>query len=194
MQRRISAVLFRLGLSIVPAISVAIAAASPASAQAEAPDPHRDATREALRSLLASAGARSDVAIAFRQSTKNPYNFIGSMTTGLVNSQSLEIVISVTKSETIGFRVYPHYKGSYINLLRAKAPSDLMTELLYLSDQNFLFWGADDSRDVFAGYTFTLESGFPSDAIVIVLRSIRNTDKFVGQMRPMIDGTTAPPS
>ena len=31
---------------------------------------------------------------------------------------------------------------------------------------------------------------FPSDAIVIVLRSIRNTDKFVGQLRPFIDGTT----
>jgi hypothetical protein len=67
-----------------------------------------------------------------------------------------------------------------------------MMELLYLSDQNFLFWGADDTRDVFAGYTFTLESGFPSESIMIVLRSIRNTDKFVGEMRPMIDGSSAP--
>jgi len=167
--------------------------ATPAAAQApaDAPDPARDATRESLRSLLATAGQRSDVDVQFRQSTKNPYNFVGSMTTGLKNCDSLEIVISVTKSSTIGFRVYPHYKGGYINLLRAKAQSDLMMELLYLSDQNFLFWGADDSRDVFAAYTFTLESGFPADAIVIVLRSIRNTDKFVGEMRPMIDGSAA---
>ena len=36
----------------------------------------------------------------------------------------------------------------------------------------FLYWGADDTRDVFAGYTFTLESGFPSEAIIVVLRSL----------------------
>jgi hypothetical protein len=185
---------FIFSLALSTAVAGGLAGASPAAAQtqADAPDPARDATREALRTLLASAGQRSDVNVQFRQSTKNPYNFVGLMTTGLTNSDSLEIVISVTKSATIGFRVYPHYKGGYINLLRAKAPSDLMTQLLYFSDQIFLFWGADDTRDVFAGYTFTLESGFPSDAIVIVLRSIRNTDKFVGQMRPMIDGSTAP--
>jgi hypothetical protein len=43
---------------------------------------------------------------------------------------------------------------------------------------------------VFCGYTVTLESGFPDDAIVVILRSIRNTDKFVGEMRPFVDGTT----
>ena len=48
-----------------------------------------------------------------------------------------------------------------------------MRRLLYYSDQNFLFWGADDTADVFCGYTVTLESGFPSDAIVVILRSIK---------------------
>jgi hypothetical protein len=38
----------------------------------------------------------------------------------------------------------------------------------------------------FCGYTITLESGFPADAITTVLRSIRNTDKFVGQLKPFI--------
>ena len=107
------------------------------------------------------------------------------------NSDSLEIVVSVTKSDTIGFRIYPHYKGEYINLGKARDTNGLMRKLLYYSDQNFLFWGADDTADVFCGYTVTLESGFPSDAIVVILRSIRNTDKFVGEMRPFIDGTTA---
>lgn len=168
--------------------------ASIASAQTAQDDQARDATREALRKVLTTAGARSDVSVEFRQSTKNPYNFVGLMKTGLVNSDLLEIVISVTKSDTIGFRIYPHYKGSYINVARAKVPSALMRKLLYYSDQNFLFWGADDTDDVFSGYTFTLESGFPADGIVIVLRSIRNTDKFVGVLRPMIDGSTAPAS
>ncbi|HEY4441172.1 MAG TPA: hypothetical protein VGN14_12005 [Candidatus Elarobacter sp.] len=154
---------------------------APAFAQSAA----RDTTREQLRSVLTTAGARSDVNAAFRQSTKNPYNFVTSMT-GLTYADSLEVVVSVTQSNTIGFRVYPHYHGGYINVDKAANPAGLMHKLLYFSDQNFLFWGADDGGDVFSGYTITLESGFPADAIVIVLRSIRNTDKFVGELRTFL--------
>ena len=171
--------------ALLPLLLV-LATAFPAVAQ----DAERDATRAKLGPLLTRVGARSDVNTTFTQSTKNPYNFIGSMTSPLVNAQSLEIVISVTKSNTIGFRIYPHYKGQYINLGRAKDPAGFMRALLRLSDDNFLFWGADDSADVFTGFTITLESGFPEDAITIVLRSIKNTDKFVGQLRPFYDGTT----
>ena len=162
-----------------------LASAPPAHAQ----DANRDATREKVRQVLTTAGARTDVNTAFRQSTKNPYNFVGSMTTGMRNAESLEIVVSVTKSDTIGFRIYPHYKGGYINLGRARDASGLMRRLLYLSDQNFLFWGADDTGDVFCAYTVTLESGFPPEVITVVLRSIKNTDKFVGELRPFIDGS-----
>lgn len=168
-------------------LSLLLVVPSVANAQA---DPARDATRARLAPVLNSAGARSDVNVAFRQSTKNPYNFTGSMTAGLTNVDSLEIVISVTSHQTIGFRVYPHYKGGYINLGKARDSLGLMKQLLYFSDQNFLFWGADDSGDVFSGYTVTLESGFPPEAILIILRSIRNTDGFVGTMRPFIDGST----
>ena len=150
----------------------------------------RNRTRESLAALLERAGPRINV--AFRQSTKNPYNYVGSLTQGLVNAESLEIVISVTKSGTIGFRVYPHYKNGYININKVKNSDGVMRKLLWFSDQNFLFWGADDDGDIFSGYTVTLESGFPDEAIVIVLRSIPNTDKFIGQMRPNIDGTNAP--
>ncbi|HEY6233692.1 MAG TPA: hypothetical protein VIW69_01145 [Candidatus Elarobacter sp.] len=173
-------------LRTVPLLFAMVLLGSPAaSAQSD-----RDATREQVRQVLTTAGQRSDVNVTFRQSTKNPYNFVGSMT-GLRNVDNLEIVVSVTKSDTIGFRIYPHYKGGYINLGKARDASGLMRRLLYYSDQNFLFWGADDTADVFCGYTVTLESGFPSDAIVVILRSIKNTDKFVGEMRPYIDGTTA---
>jgi hypothetical protein len=153
----------------------------------------RDATREKVRQVLETGGARSDVNTTFRQSTKNPYNFVGTMTTGLKNAESLEVVVSVTASDTIGFRVYPHYKNGYVNLGRAVDQAGLMRKLLYYSDQNFLYWGADDTADVFSGYTVTLESGFPQDVIVVVLRSIKNTDRFVGELRPFIDGTTAAP-
>jgi hypothetical protein len=173
MSRHIAAVVFALLLI-----------AGPAGAQLTP----RDATRAQLSDVLTSAGQRSDVNATFRQSTKNPYNFVSSMT-GFSNCDSLEVVVSVTKSDTIGFRVYPHYKGGYINVGKARDSSGLMRKLLYLSDQNFLFWGADDTGDVFTAYTFTLESGFPRDALVTVLRSIRNTDKFVGELRPFVDGS-----
>jgi hypothetical protein len=146
----------------------------------------RDETREALRDTATSAGALSDVGATFRQSAKNPYNFIASIDDRLTYSDSLEVVISVTKSNTIGFRIYPHYKGDYINIRKASDPTGLMTKLLWFSDQNFLFWGADDEGDVFTGYTITLESGYPKEAVTIVLRSIRNTDKFVGQLQPYL--------
>ena len=159
---------------------------------ANAQDAERNATREKVRQLLATSGARADVNIAFQQSTKNPYNFFGS-TSALKNVDSLEVIVSVTQSNTVGFRVYPHYRGGYININKARDAPGLMKRLLYLTDQNFLYWGADDSGDVFCGYTVTLESGFPPEAITVVLRSIRNTDKFVGELRPFIDGTVPAP-
>ena len=47
------------------------------------------------------------------------------------------------------------------------------------------------SGDIFASYTFTLESGFPDKSIEIVLYSIAPLDGFVGEMRPFIDGSSA---
>lgn len=147
-------------------------------------------TRESLSQLLTKAGP--GVNVEFRQSQKQPFNFVGSMSRGLKNADSFEIVISVTSSDTIGFRVYPHYKSDYINIDKARNPASLMRQLLRLSDRAFMFWGVDETGDVFTAYTFTLESGFPEEAIRIVLNSIVNSDKFVGELRPAIDGSPAP--
>jgi hypothetical protein len=181
-------------LLLVPLFIILISGlASVATAQSA--DERRDATREKLRQVLASAAEKADINTSFSQASKQPYNFVGVMGPGMnfSNVDKLEIVISVTKNETIGFRVYPHYKGEYINIGKARDPLGLAKKLLFMSDRNFLYWGIDDAGDTFAGYTFTLESGFPSEAIVIVLRSIRNTDGFVGEMRSFIDGGTAAP-
>ena len=105
---------------------------------------------------------------------------------------TMEIVITVTTKDTIGFRVFPRYKGGYINIDKARNTTQLLRKLVQLNESTFLFWGADDTGDVFTGYTFTLESGFPDEAIKIVLSSIRNSDQFVGEMRPSIDGSNAP--
>jgi hypothetical protein len=149
----------------------------------------RNRTRERLAQLLEKSGP--GINVTFSQSEKQPYNYVGTLRAGLVNADSFEIVISVTPKETIGFRIYPHYNKGYINVDKARDRAGLMRLLLRLSDRAFLFWGADEAGDVFTGYTFTLESGFPDEAINIVLRSIANSDKFVGEMRPFIDGSSA---
>ncbi len=153
-------------------------------------DASRTRTRELLSQLLTKAGP--GVNVEFRQSQKQPFNFVGSLRTGLTHADSFEIVISVTANETIGFRVYPHYKNDYINVDKVRNGASLMRQLLRLSDRAFLFWGADEAGDIFTGYTFTLESGFPEESIRIVLRSIVNSDKFIGELRPAIDGSSAP--
>ena len=148
-------------------------------------DAIRTRTREQLRQLLDRVGPAIDV--SFRQSEKQPFNFVGTMR-GLTNADSLEIVIGVTTKQTISFRIFPHYKGAYINVNNVNDRVGLMNQLLRMSDQNFMFWGVDGSYDIFAGYTVTLESGFPNEAMTVVLRSIRSLDQFVGDMKPVIGG------
>jgi hypothetical protein len=150
----------------------------------------RIATRDKLKALLEVSGPKKGIEISFSPSQKQPFNFIGVARAGLKNSDMLEVVVGVSNDDTIGFRIYPHYKGAYINLDKARNGPALMRQLLLLSDKNFLFWGADSSGDVFAGYTFTLESGFPDKAIEVVLYSISRLDDYVGEMRTNVDGGT----
>ena len=171
-----------VGLLICLAI---LATASPAFSQDA--DAAREKTRERLSALLTRVGP--DLSMNFKPSSKSQYVFTGVLRDGLKNVDSFEIVISVTSKETIGFRIFPHYKGGYINIDKAKNTAQLLRKIAQLNDSTFLFWGADDTGDVFTGYTFTLESGFPDKAIEIVLQSIKNSDQFVGEMRPSIDGT-----
>lgn len=141
-------------------------------------------TRDQLLQLLEKVGP--NIKISFHQSQKQPFNLVGVLKDGITNADSYEIVVGVSTDQTIGFRIFPHYKGAYINLDKVSNANALMRQLMLLNDRNFLFWGADGSGDVFAGYTFTLESGFPEAAITIVLRSIVNLDPYVGQMKPNI--------
>lgn len=93
-----------------------------------------------------------------------------------------EVYISVTRQQTIQFRIYPQLSGQHLNLDSLSQADSLMQKVLRLSDKGFFFWAADENLDVFAGYTFTLESGFPDEAIKEVLRSIPLLDSSVGQL------------
>src|SRR6266436_5479894 len=112
----------------------------------------RDATREKLRTLLDTTGPKINV--AFKQSDKNPYNFVGVMSTGLTNADSFEILILVGDQDTIHFRIFPRYKGAFLNVDKASNSAALMRQMVRFSDNNFLYWGADETYDIFAGYNF----------------------------------------
>lgn len=152
----------------------------------QAKEAARVRTRDLLSKLLTKMGP--EVNITFAQSQKQPFNHIGILKQGLANAESFEVLVKVAANDTIAFRIYPHYKSTYINVDKALNPAALMKQLLRLSDRAFMFWGVDEAGDVFTGYTFTLESGFPEEAISIVLRSIVNSDKFIGELRPTLDG------
>jgi hypothetical protein len=173
----LKSLLFVLLLAVVPAVS---------AQQADA-DASRQKTRDRLNQLLTRISP--ELKINFKQSEKAPFAFVGTLAEGLKNCDNFEIVIRITTNETIGIKAFPHYKNGYINIDKARNPTQLMRQLMQLNETTFLFWGADDTGDVFTGYTFTLESGFPDEAIRIVLASIKNSDETVGKLRPSIDGT-----
>lgn len=177
-------------IPIVALCAFAIAFAAPPVQSQQNESAARIRTRERVGQLLEKAGP--GLHITFRQSEKQPFNFVGLLKDGLTHAESFEVVIGVTQNQTIGFRIYPRYKNGYINVDNVKNGPGLMRLLLRLSDRAFLFWGVDSSGDIFTGYTFTLESGFPEESIKIVLRSIVNSDGFIGEMKPMIDGSGVP--
>ena len=107
-------------------ICAAILAAAPAVFSQES-DPARDKTRERLTALLQRVGP--DMNVAFKRSPKSPFVLTGVMRDGLKNVEQFEIVISVTTKETIGFRIFPHYKGAYINIDKARNPTQLLRKL-----------------------------------------------------------------
>ena len=176
-------------LCVAFAVGSALACSSVAAgAQASS---SRDTTRDRLAALLATVGKRNDVNIDFHVSTKNPYAVAGVQRAGLKNADYFEVVGSATKDDTLSIRVFPHYNGGYINIDKVRDYPGFMRTLLKLNGSNFLYWGADESGDIFTAYSFTLESGFPAEAITVVLRSISNQDQYVGKLRPFIDGTSA---
>jgi len=168
-------------------LTMCVLATSAVTAQTD--DAARAATREKLRALLRERGP--NFKIAFAQNQKQPFNFSGSLEQGLHNADSIEVVLGVTANETLTLSAFPHYKGDYINLDKVRNSAGLMRQLVRLSHANFLYWAADESGDVYAGFKFTLESGFPDDAIDIVLQSIKLLDPYIGEMRPNIDGSSA---
>ena len=141
-------------------------------------------TRTKLEALLASYGPARDT--RWRRSQHNPFAMVGYFDKDLTYASRFEIFITITNKATIWFRVYPMW-SDYINIDEARDASGLMRWVLRDSYRSFFFWGVDDDLDVFAGYEFTLEDGFPEEAIKVVIRSVPLIDGSVGEMRYFIE-------
>lgn len=149
------------------------------TAQADS-DTVRVAIRQKLEALLDAYPLARDM--QFQRSARDPFSMAGSYSRGLRYVSTFEVVWTVTTKQTIGLRVYPHWNGAYINLSRFQPRGRFMEGLLRDADTDFFHWAVSPSLDVFAGFTFTLESGFPEEAIRVVISSIPLLDGAVGKL------------
>lgn len=140
--------------------------------------------RNRLDSLLHAYGPT--LKMKFYRDSGDPFQFEGVFDKDLHYAWRFELQINVTPQNTIGIRAYPMFSHR-INMERVRDPNGLALKLLHLSAHNFLHWGVDDASHVFAAYQFTLESGFPEEAIKEVLRSIPLVDESVGEMVQFIE-------
>jgi hypothetical protein len=146
-----------------------------------------DSVQAATLAQLKTVIASYEPAQAIRWYRANdPFDLDGFYDKGLKWANRLEIYITVTRQATIWIRVYPQYYGHHVNLEHVHDSTGLMRQMLRLSYHNFFFWGLDDQRDAFAGYQFTLESGFPEAAVKEVIKSIPLVDGAVGDLTPFI--------
>src|SRR5260370_13423205 len=140
-------------------------------------------TRDKLRALFATYGPARDIRW-YR--SDDPFVLAGFLDKGLTHTPRFEVYVSVTERKTIWIRVYPQF-GEHINLDEVSDRTGLMRKLLRLSYHNFFWWGANDDLDVFAGFEFTLESGFPEEAIKVVIRSIPLIDQPAAEILSFIE-------
>jgi hypothetical protein len=148
------------------------------------PDDIRVEARNRLDSLLHAYGPT--LKMKFYRDSDDPFQFGGVLDKDLRYAWRFELQINVTPQNTIGIRVYPQFSHR-INIEKVRDPNGLALRLLRLSAHNFLHWGVDDASHVFAAYSFTLESGFPEEAIKVVLRSIPLVDESVGEIVQFIE-------
>jgi hypothetical protein len=179
--------LSRQGIRIFGAglLSMVLLGGFPGIIRAQDDEAARNATREKVRAALNEVGPK--IGVSFRQSDRQPFNFVGSLTDGLTNASSMEILVMIGHQDIVTIQIYPHTaSGGYINVDKAVNGAGLMRKLLSYNDGGFFYWGIDDVYDCFAAFTITLESGFPNEVVDIVMRSVPLLDKKVGEIALLV--------
>ena len=168
----------------VVALTLAALLAAPVGAQ-KTDDATRERNRSRLEDLLENI--EDETKMRFERNGENKFNYSAILTGGLKTAESFEVVIGATDSDTIFMNAFPKYKGGYINVDKVKNREGLTRQLLRLTSRTFLHWGVDSSGDVYCGFTFTLESGFPDEAISIVLQSVVNHDQYLTEIKALLE-------
>jgi hypothetical protein len=124
--------------AILPAGLWAILTLSGVGAAAAQPntDVVRAATRQKLHALLDTYAPAREMRW-YR--SKDPFGIEGFCDKDLRYTPRFEIIISITRQQTISVRVYPHWTGGYMNIDRARDPNGLMQRLLRFTDQDLFF-------------------------------------------------------
>ena len=172
-------------LAVLSVMLAAIVLAAPSIAAQKIDEATRIKNRDQLARMLSAAAEATHM--NFQRSKTNQFNYSAYLTTGLKQSDTIEVVIGATDVHTIFMRAFPKYKGNYINVDKVREPLTLMRQMLKLSGRTFCHWGTDAQGDVFFGFTFTLESGFPTEAIRVVLRSIAHHDEYIAELKSAIE-------
>lgn len=147
-------------------------------------DAVRAETANRLDSLLHAYGPT--LKMRFYRDPDDRFQFDGVLDKDLRYAWRFDLEINITPQNTIGIRAYPMFSDR-INMATVRDPNGLAHRILRFTAHNFLHWGVDDVSDVFAAYTFTLESGFPEEAIKVVLRSIPLVDESVGEIVQFVE-------
>lgn len=178
--------------AILPTVLGAVLTVSGVGPLAAQTDPValQTAARDQLEALLSTYPPAR--AMHFRRRPGDPFAIEGYLRKDLTYAADFHIVVVVTPKRTITFRVFPGYgEYYYLKLSNCRDPDGVMQKLLQFSYHTFFFWGVNDALDVFAGYTFTLESDFPEDAIKVVIRSIPLIDGSIGELADYIEAADA---
>jgi len=176
---------FVLSLGLYAVLSLGGRTAAAATPADTVPTATRVETRGKIEALLATYSK----ALGFHRwyrSADEPFDILVFYDNGLKYASRLEVVIVVSRQNTIGIRVFPHWNGpgpgSFIDLDNVRDAKGLMQRALQLSAENFMFWAVDGSQHLFACFTVTLESGFPDAVVRIVLQSVPLLDDSVGDL------------
>ena len=183
-----SGVIFQpVSISAPSAVSMHLTPAAITRQEPEEDTPERRATFDKIKALTTEYGP--SIKVTFEPVAANRWNMHGVMKDAPKNCDGLEIVVSASRKGVMGVRVFPMISGGYLNLDKAKNSAALCRAIARMNNETFFFWGADADSDVFAEFKFTLESGFPTESLKVVLSSIANLDQFVGDLRKAADGT-----
>ena len=159
-------------LSVI--VAVGVLAAAPLSAQ-KIDEAKRIRNREQLLTVLRAAADATHM--TFERSKVNQFNYSAYLTVGLKYAESVEVVIGATDVDTIFMRAFPKVQGRLHERREGQGPDRLDAPATKAGGADVLLLGDDAQGDLFWGYTFTLEYGFPVDSIRIVLRSVQTHDR-----------------